>query len=177
MFFFHVIVTFAFLAEILTFLTFAGDFTDEPSVKVPVVTSWFDEPVVVTSGFLVVVSSAFLVVVSSTLAVVSSTLVVVDSSTLPVVVSSTSPVVVSSLLSVVVSSGVVVSSSFAFEPKTSISARPTAVVESETLSTTNLIFLTTFSSPKLIILTEPSFGSSPTSILVPSSNSKCDAVI
>ena len=162
MFFFHVTVTFVFLAEILTFLTFAGDFTDEPSVNVPVVTSWFDEPVVVTSGFLVVVSSVFLVVVSSTL-------VIVDSSTLPVVVSSTSPVVVSS--------GVVVSSSFAFEPKTSISARPTAVVESETLSTTNLIFLTTFSSPKLIILTEPSFGSSPTSILVPSSNSKCDAVI
>ena len=158
MFFFHVTVTFALLAEILTFLTFAGDFTDEPSVKVPVVTSWFDEPVVVTSGFLVVVSSAFLVVVSSTLAVVSSTLVVVDSST--------SPVVVSSLLSVVVSSY------FAFEPKTSISARPTAVVESETLSTTNLIFLTTFSSPKLIILTEPSFGSSPTSSVVPSSNSK-----
>ena len=156
MFFFHVTVTFVFLAEILTFLTFAGDFTDEPSVNVPVVTSWFDEPVVVTSGFLVVVSSVFLVVVSSTL-------VIVDSSTLPVVVSSTSPVVVSS--------------SFAFEPKTSISARPTAVVESETLSTTNLIFLTTFSSPKLIILTEPSFGSSPTSILVPSSNSKCDAVI
>ena len=155
MFFFHVTVTFVFLAEILTFLTFAGDFTDEPSVNVPVVTSWFDEPVVVTSGFLVVVSSVFLVVVSSTL-------VIVDSSTLPVVVSSTSPVVVSSTSPVVVSSGVVVSSSFAFEPKTSISARPTAVVESETLSTTNLIFLTTFSSPKLIILTEPSFGSSPT---------------
>ena len=113
MFFFHVTVTFVFLAEILTFLTFAGDFTDEPSVNVPVVTSWFDEPVVVTSGFLVVVSSVFLVVVSSTL-------VIVDSSTLPVVVSSTSPVVVSSTSPVVVSSGVVVSSSFAFEPKTSL---------------------------------------------------------
>ena len=89
----------------------------------------------------------FLLLLPGLMNLLSSDFLVVVSSTLFVIDFSTSPVVVSSLLSVVVSSY------FAFEPKTSISARPTAVVESETLSTTNLIFLTTFSSPKLITLT------------------------
>ena len=47
-----------------------------------------------------------------------------------------------------------------------------AVVDSETSSTTNLMFLTSLPSPRLISLTAPSFGSSPTSSVVPSSNSK-----
>ena len=57
---------------------------------------------------------------------------------------------------VVVSSGFLTSALI-----TSISARPTAVVDSETSSTTNLMFLTSLPSPRLISLTAPSFGSSP----------------
>ena len=52
-----------------------------------------------------------------------------------------------------------------------------AVVDSETSSTTNLMFLTSLPSPRLISLTAPSFGSSPTSSVVPSSNSKWDFVM
>ena len=72
-------------------------------------------------------------------------------------------VVVSPVAGVVVSSpvdGVVVSSPVP------------GVVDSETSSTTNLMFLTSLPSPRLISLTAPSFGSSPTSSVVPSSNSK-----
>ena len=86
--------------------------------------------------------------------------VVVPSLALAVVVSSEPGVVV-------VSSGFLTSALI-----TSISARPTAVVDSETSSTTNLMFLTSLPSPRLISLTAPSFGSSPTSSVVPSSNSK-----
>lgn len=100
--------------------------------------------------------------------------VVVPSLALAVVV--VGAVVVSPAAGVVVSSpvdGVVVSSGFLTSALiTSISARPTAVVDSETSSTTNLMFLTSLPLPRLISLTAPSFGSSPTSSVVPSSNSK-----
>ena len=127
---------------------------------------------VVVVGAVVVSPAAGFVVVSPVAGVVVSSPVdgVVVSSPVPgVVVSSPVPgVVVSSEPGVVVvSSGFLTSALI-----TSISARPTAVVDSETSSTTNLMFLTSLPSPRLIFLTAPSFGSSPTSSVVPSSNSK-----
>jgi len=114
-------------------------------------------------GAVVVSPAAGFVVVSPVAGVVVSSPVdgVVVSSPVPGVVVSSEPGVV------VVSSGFLTSALI-----TSISARPTAVVDSETSSTTNLMFLTSLPSPRLISLTAPSFGSSPTSSVVPSSNSK-----
>ena len=109
----------------------------------------------------VVVPSLALAVVVVGAVVVSPAAGVVVSSPVPGVVVSSEPGVV------VVSSGFLTSALI-----TSISARPTAVVDSETSSTTNLMFLTSLPSPRLISLTAPSFGSSPTSSVVPSSNSK-----
>ena len=118
---------------------------------------------------VVVPSLALAVVVVGVVVVSPVAGVVVSSPVDGVVVSSPVPgVVVSSEPGVVVvSSGFLTSALI-----TSISARPTAVVDSETSSTTNLMFLTSLPSPRLISLTAPSFGSSPTSSVVPSSNSK-----
>ena len=107
---------------------------------------------VVVVGAVVVSPAAGFVVVSPVAGVVVSSPVdgVVVSSPVPGVVVSSEPGVV------VVSSGFLTSALI-----TSISARPTAVVDSETSSTTNLMFLTSLPSPRLISLTAPSFGSSP----------------
>ena len=155
-------LTLPFLETLATFLLDVAYLT-----VAPLGVSLLAATVVVPSlALAVVVVGAVVVSPAAGFVVVSPVAGVVVSSPVPGVVVSSEPGVV------VVSSGFLTSALII-----SISARPTAVVDSETSSTTNLMFLTSLPSPRLISLTAPSFGSSPTSSVVPSSNSKWDFVM